>query len=345
MIQEFFCGIGGMHYAMERFLSDFLEIDRRRLSQCIESYDINPHTNATYVLNFQKLVVQKDIRHVSLQEGIWLLSPPCQPFTRTGKKRDVEDERCQGLMHLISHIPVFLPWMLFLENVVGFEASLARKELVERLDACGYTWKEYLLSPLQLGIPNDRPRYYLCAQRPGYQEYLEKVLAQVACPNPIQHVPLQDQTKESVKTVFDYLDPDTQQAILEHRDPEIPEFPRSLYQSRYAFDPTSICHPSNTTSPCFTKAYGKHSVYSGGFLQTRRLQDPIEEWLQRPMEAVTELGLRLFRPSEIQRLQGFHDLVFPETMTEIQKYKMLGNSMSVDAVYQVMKDAWGHRAS
>jgi tRNA (cytosine38-C5)-methyltransferase len=355
MIHEFFCGIGGMHYALERFLCDMIshsEETRQRLVDCILSYDINPHTNATYYHNFKKKVIQKDIRHVPLDGGMWLLSPPCQPFTRTGKKRDVQDERCQALVHLISQIPLHLPTLLFLENVVGFETSIAHQRLLDTLRTHGYQWKEYLVSPVQWGIPNDRPRYYLCAQREGYKEFLDEVVDRVGtrrtpCTTTVP-LPWSSGCITEVppplhpKPLYEYLDLDTREAIAEHRDPIIPDLPLALYQSRYAFDPSSICHPDHTTSPCFTKAYGKHSVYSGGFLQTKRLQEPMDPWLSCPKEAVPALGLRLFRPQEIQRLQGFHDLVFPECMTEIQKYKMLGNSMSVDVVYYVMKDAWGH---
>lgn len=33
--------------------------------------------------------------------------------------------------------------------------------LVETLKECGYIFQEFLLTPLQLGIPNSRMRYYL----------------------------------------------------------------------------------------------------------------------------------------------------------------------------------------
>jgi tRNA (cytosine38-C5)-methyltransferase len=34
-----------------------------------------------------------------------LMSPPCQPFTRVGKKRDNEDIRTKSFLHLLDLLP------------------------------------------------------------------------------------------------------------------------------------------------------------------------------------------------------------------------------------------------
>jgi len=51
------------------------------------------------------------------------------------------------------------------ENVKGFENSLARDKLVTALSQSGFTYREFLLSPVHFGICNSRLRYYLLAKK------------------------------------------------------------------------------------------------------------------------------------------------------------------------------------
>lgn len=48
------------------------------------------------------------------------MSPPCQPFTRQGKQKDVGDPRTQPLLHILQLIPQIerLKFIL-VENVKG----------------------------------------------------------------------------------------------------------------------------------------------------------------------------------------------------------------------------------
>lgn len=55
----------------------------------------------------------------------WLISPPCQPYTRGGKSLDDKDQRAKGLLNLIDILPKLTdpPKYVFLENVLNFEAG------------------------------------------------------------------------------------------------------------------------------------------------------------------------------------------------------------------------------
>ena len=57
------------------------------------------------------------------------------------------------------------PSYILLENVKGFEESDSRDILVETLAGAGYEFQEMLITPLQLGIPNSRMRYYCLARK------------------------------------------------------------------------------------------------------------------------------------------------------------------------------------
>lgn len=60
----------------------------------------------------------------------------------------------------LQHKPTFF----LLENVKGFEGSVAHDILIETLKKCSYNFQEFLLSPANFGIPNSRLRYYVIAK-------------------------------------------------------------------------------------------------------------------------------------------------------------------------------------
>ena len=97
---------------------------------------------------------------------VWLLSPPCQPHTRQGMKLDCSDTRSDGLLHLISLLQVIknIPKFILLENVEGFESSESRDRFIAVLKERHYFYQEFILSPNQFQIPNQRDRYFLVAR-------------------------------------------------------------------------------------------------------------------------------------------------------------------------------------
>jgi len=121
----------------------------------------------------------------SLNADIWAMSPPCQPHTRQhnhhSTEEELNDQRSQSFLHLIELMYELgssgsnesdgkdggtkktLPRMILLENVVGFEASTSCQKYKQALENNGYVYAELHLNPTQVGIPNDRPRYYCCA--------------------------------------------------------------------------------------------------------------------------------------------------------------------------------------
>ena len=56
-----------------------------------------------------------------------------------------------------------LPKLIFLENVIGFESSKSYHRWVTVLQSRQYRIAHFHLSPTQVGLPNDRPRYYCIA--------------------------------------------------------------------------------------------------------------------------------------------------------------------------------------
>ncbi|KAB7495655.1 tRNA methyltransferase [Armadillidium nasatum] len=164
-VLELFSGIGGMHIALQ---------ETGKLFHIVSSYEINPTALAIYNYNFghKHQIKERNIMGMNaeflenLHPDLIVMSPPCQPFTRQGLKKDTNDARCSPLLHIISLLKSIqkLPQMILLENVSGFECSEARKELIQVLKEKEYIIQEYMLTPSQFGIPNSRLRYFLLAK-------------------------------------------------------------------------------------------------------------------------------------------------------------------------------------
>lgn len=85
-------------------------------------------------------------------------------------KRDCEDARSDGLLHLISLLKSLKQTSdyILLENVEGFETSQSRELLLEVLKNQQYSVQEFILSPNQFQIPNQRDRYFLIARKKAF---------------------------------------------------------------------------------------------------------------------------------------------------------------------------------
>lgn len=108
-----------------------------------------------------------------------------------------------------------------------------------------------------------------------------------------------------------------------------------------------ICHSNSRNSCCFTKAYGRYIEGTGSvfteeseyflkeiFDQLSKLDSKDEEYLL----LARKLRLRFFTPTEVSRLMNFpKSFTFPENVTNKQKYMLLGNSINVKVVAELIK--------
>jgi len=80
-VLEFYSGIGGMRYSL-------MALGAR--AEVVEAFDINDVANDVYEHNFGHRPCQGNIQTLTASDldkykaHAWLLSPPCQPYTRQG---------------------------------------------------------------------------------------------------------------------------------------------------------------------------------------------------------------------------------------------------------------------
>ena len=104
-----------------------------------------------------------------------------------GLQKHSADARASSFIKILELVPLMHqpPSILFIENVVGFEVKLiynqrkslfflkyyflccflmqssdTHDQLIHILSKCCFTVQEFILSPLQFGIPYSRPRYF-----------------------------------------------------------------------------------------------------------------------------------------------------------------------------------------
>uniref|UniRef100_A0A915C4V7 DNA (cytosine-5-)-methyltransferase n=1 Tax=Parascaris univalens TaxID=6257 RepID=A0A915C4V7_PARUN len=249
---ELFSGIGGFHYALKESGTRF---------EMLAAFDISDVANAIYKHNFPRTTVhQCNIQALTPEfydrqgADLWTMSPPCQPFTRKGIQRDVDDRRCDALMKICStlesmHEP---PRFIFLENVCGFETSTAHSIFVEVLAKLHYYMQEFILSPMDLGIPNSRPRYYLLAKRQFDSSMIDATPGVILTRFPDCMISVNVQSIRCLgEYVHDECDHETQLMV------------NGRIAGRYAKAIDMVTRKSRRSS-CFTKSYSVFIASSDG---------------------------------------------------------------------------------
>ncbi|KAI9259669.1 S-adenosyl-L-methionine-dependent methyltransferase [Phascolomyces articulosus] len=356
---EFFSGIGGLHYAL-----NIAEIP----ATVVCAFDVNMIANQVYEYNFGHAPSNKTIERLTPKDiekfkaDCWLLSPPCQPYTQGGNMKDIDDPRAQALVHLIDLLPKLdkPPTYLFLENVKNFEESQSRAKLVQMLDEMNYQVKECLLSPIQFGIPNHRLRYYMMARRRSsidsssvQQQETEQEESSVIQGEIHTKWPFTGEYQFEVPELCQFIE-NAANEDLQYRVPE----KDIIKRHKFRFD---IVRPSDNRTSCVTKAYGSHHLQTSGSLIQTQYLDVKHDWSDP--KSLLELGLRFLSPKEISRLHAFPvpeyqlqsndscltkprlfnpphclpHLNFPDSVTLMQRYRLLGNSLNCWVVAELLR--------
>ncbi|XP_011305259.1 tRNA (cytosine(38)-C(5))-methyltransferase [Fopius arisanus] len=336
-IIELYSGIGGMHYALKESEAD---------GTIIAAIDINTVANEVYRYNFPSdKIISRNIESISPEElkklnieGI-LMSPPCQPFTRLGLQKDKNDRRTCSLfqvLKIIKHLETLK--VILMENVMGFEKSETRDSLIQTIQDT-FNYKELILSPNQFGIPNSRKRYYLIAKRKNLNFLFDDSSLVQDIPESIRKI-LPTLNKINLLRIQNILEDD------ETDENKLERYVLSEETVQKRLNVLDVRGPDSAGSCCFTKAYSRYaegtgSVYSP--LPQSRVDESISiientEDPEERLELIRNLRLRYFTPKEVSRLMSFpEDFSFPNSTTDKQKYRLLGNSINVHVVSQLIR--------
>lgn len=317
----------------------------------MKAFDWDQTACQVYAANYGAEIINRtDISTLSavdlshLHADVWLISPSCQPYTILNPAaRGEADPRAKSFLHLIDHILPDLaaqdsqPRYMLIENVAGFQDSMTRRRLVDTLQRLGYVVAEFLLTPVQFGIPNSRLRYYLLAKLSPlhfsglHESHFNRVHETI--PGTALDIP--------VHSLHEYLDPAHEDGIsLRHNIPD-----RVLSKWGRLFD---IVLPSSQRTCCFTRGYTRLVERAGSILQVNEDLDTTEVF-DRFLEArsrgdddavriLDQLHLRYFTPSELLKIFRFEEqessqhFLWPPNISIKSQYRLIGNSVNVEVV-------------
>ena len=293
-VLELHCGIGGCAAALAGRAEVTAAIDINTVALGVYRHNF-PHRTAARAI--ESLRADDPLLHGA---DLWWMSPPCQPYTRRGKGRDLEDPRSRGFLHLLELIERLRPPALALENVPEMRGSQAHARLRDVLDRGGYTVAERTLCPTELGVPNRRRRFYLVASREG--------LGSWATPGP---------TSSNVAPIGLAPLPPLARCVDADDAPELQVKPQLLDRYAHAIDVVDADDPLAIAST-FTAAYGRSPVRAGSYLRRNGL-------------------VRRFSPAEILRLLGFPaSYGLPPDLPTAIAWRLIGNSLSIPAVREIL---------
>jgi DNA (cytosine-5)-methyltransferase 1/tRNA (cytosine38-C5)-methyltransferase len=261
---ELYCGIGGFAKACEGLNVEI-----------VKAYDQNDSAIASYNANFShkatKFNLEKfDETHLENIDFLWM-SPPCQPYTSKGNRKELKDSRTDSFKSILKAIQIKPPLHVVVENVEGFKESSGRDLLVKTLKNKGYHLSETLLCPSELGIPNRRMRYYLCASL----KPLKPIEKRFTC----------RELKEFLK--------EPNEPFLIPTD--------KLEKFRDGF---RIINPQdkNTYSTCFTSSYSKSWMHSGAYLTYK---DSVRLFEPNEISSLMGFGDDFVFPNELTKRQCY----------------------------------------
>jgi DNA (cytosine-5-)-methyltransferase len=158
---DLFAGLGGFHAGLSE-----------KGHQCVFACEIEPDLRELYYFNYGIKpfddVAQIDVTKVP-QHDVICAGFPCQPFSLAGKKRGAECPKSGRLIdHVVRIVKFHHPKFILLENVpniISIAEGTFWQYLQDSFDQCGYCLYHKIISPTDLGIPQNRKRVFIVAIR------------------------------------------------------------------------------------------------------------------------------------------------------------------------------------
>ena len=314
---DLFSGIGGFHLGFERagfkINSYFSEIDK---------YAIQVYKDKFKDSNYVGSVT--DVRGGDLPDiDLITFGSPCQDFSLAGKRKGLGGERSSLISEAIRLIREKRPRVFVWENVKGTFSSNNRQDFAAILQAFanigGYRLEWQLLNTKWF-LPQNRERIYLV----GY----------VGDGSRGQVFPIGESLGEDDDKIKVYGDTNKggERGLIHDTD----GISSCLTSTDYK-QPKQIKVPTNNSKGYDTMSRGDSLNYSNPKSKTRRgrVGKGVAQTLDTGCEqAVYTDCIRRLTPIECERLQGFPDN-WTEGSSDTQRYKMLGNAVTVDVVQAI----------
>lgn len=301
---DLFCGLGGFRIALEK-----------QNCNCVFSSDIDKAVAQVYENNFGDYpsgditkIDSKDIPDFDILCGGF----PCQSFSIAGKRLGFEDSRGTMFFEVARILKEKKPKAFILENVKGItnhDGGKTLKTILDILADLDYTYVDKVINAKDVGIPQNRERWYCVGIRKDLNIKLDPNLV-----FPAEHTNFfsYDDIIDVNNIYKEYKISDICENNIQKHIDKIKE-KKSKYTLAYEIRPSRCQFKTDGISPCLTAKMG-----TGG----------------NNVPVVVELNRKLTE-KECLKLMGY-----PEDYkigNGSQAYKQIGNSVVVPVLEQISK--------
>ena len=334
------------------------------------SAEIDEFAAKTYKLNFNGEDPLNDLTSIEFKNkaervgcDVLLAGFPCQPFSSQGNKEGFDDPTKGTIFfHIKQIINKTRPKVIFLENVqniVSHDGGRTIHVIIDSLEkklnykVVGISYNEngqFVIEHSKLvrntkdfGLPQNRPRaFFIAFDRRLYEGLFDNIddnlpteLYASLKKNPLLNRSL-NQLLETNVDIHYYMSASYLNTLIKHRNRQRQN--GNGYGYCIVNDPNRKQQIANTIL-----ATGGSGKERNLIVQTMPKYNPKDKAVTRKKGGLNKQNVRVMTPTEWGRLQGFigygfvdnngvDHFQFPNDMTETQKYKQLGNSVSIPVI-------------
>ena len=334
------------------------------------SAEIDEFAAKTYKLNFNGEDPLNDLTSIEFKNkaervgcDVLLAGFPCQPFSSQGNKEGFDDPTKGTIFfHIKQIINKTRPKVIFLENVqniVSHDGGRTIHVIIDSLEkklnykVVGISYNEngqFVIEHSKLvrntkdfGLPQNRPRaFFIAFDRRLYEGLFDNIddnlpteLYASLKKNSLLNRSL-NQLLETNVDIHYYMSASYLNTLIKHRNRQRQN--GNGYGYCIVNDPNRKQQIANTIL-----ATGGSGKERNLIVQTMPKYNPKDKAVTRKKGGLNKQNVRVMTPTEWGRLQGFigygfvdnngvDHFQFPNDMTETQKYKQLGNSVSIPVI-------------
>lgn len=334
------------------------------------SAEIDEFAAKTYKLNFNGEDPLNDLTSIEFKNkaervgcDVLLAGFPCQPFSSQGNKEGFDDPTKGTIFfHIKQIINKTRPKVIFLENVqniVSHDGGRTIHVIIDSLEkklnykVVGISYNEngqFVIEHSKLvrntkdfGLPQNRPRaFFIAFDRRLYEGLFDDIddnlpteLYASLKKNPLLNRSLNQLLERNVDIHY-YMSESYLNTLIKHRNRQRQN--GNGYGYCIVNDPNRKQQIANTIL-----ATGGSGKERNLIVQIMPNYNPKDKAVTRKKGGLNKQNVRVMTPTEWGRLQGFigygfvdnngvDHFRFPEDMPETQKYKQLGNSVSIPVI-------------
>jgi len=293
---------------------------------------------------------------------------PCQTFSSVGLKKGFKDTTKGTIFfHILEIIARCNPIAIFLENVenlLSHEKGNTLKTIIESLEFgrnykvigvtvetglddikfCSYTRKSFLRNSKNFGVPQNRPRVYIMAfSRKHFRSALDAI-SDWQLPENGPDVIFKDVNEILEHTVDDryYMSSGYLETLKRHKIRQRSK--NNGFGYVVVNDPRSDGGKLVANTILATGGSGKEC----NLIRQHKPGLDTHNLINGKRTPINDEGIRVMTPTEWGRLQGFigyafkrddgsDGFSFPSEMSDAQKYKQFGNSVTVPVIHEMAK--------